>query len=542
MSITAGLGLGCSGSGSNARPDAGRDLGASGGSGGGSGGSGGGNAGSGGSGGSGGALGGTGGTITADAAPSDALVPVDVSPDVAPRVYEAPKAPWLGKDIGAVGTPGGVSLNTTVNGGQNFDLNAGGTTGIGGTADSLFFMYQPLAGPAALQGRLVSLNMADPASAGGFMIRESLDPDAAMVFVGAVGDGTGGKVIIRKAKGEAAVTAPTDGTTLPAVKAANATVIRLVRTGSVVRISAGSVAAIDTAAALVGGGMAEINIANPNATLLYGMAVTASSAAGAAQARFNETGVHNLPSNNATATWSHWSIGTTAASAVWTTGNRLTLTALGQPWGAVAGTSRDFLGFASFRTIESRSLRFLVTTQSMSDPASRVAAMIRDVSSFARAASTIALSLTQAGGLELQQRPDNGDASDLVKVAAKEGVKAPLWLRLDRALVPRPGDPLGAVDTVVSAYYAEDNGGVPRTWLLVGSPLGFPSTLANPPALGIAVGSYAPAVFHQAEVSRIEVVAAPPPPPPPDGGAPADASPPAEAGSPPDGGAASDGG
>jgi hypothetical protein len=463
----------------------------------------------------------------ADAEPADAA-----TPDAPPKVYEAVKAPWLGKDIGTVAAPGGVLPTTTTNGGQNFELNGGGMTGIGGMADSGFFMYQPAAGPATLQGRLVSLTMSDPNSVGGLMIRDSLDPDAAMIFVGAVGDGTGGKVIVRHAKGEAAVTAPVDGTTLPGLKVANNTVVRLVRFGGVVRIFAGSVANIDSDSSLVGGGMAEIQVSGPNSTLLYGMVVSAGGA-GAAQAKFNETGLANLASNNATADWLHWSIGTTAASAIWTT-NRLTLSALGQPWGAVAGTSRDFLGFSYVRTNNADSVRFLVASEAAGDPGSRVAAMIRDVGGAARNGATVALSLTNGTGLQLQQRQSSSDGSDLTTVASKDGLKAPLWLRLDRSLVARAGDPLGTSDTWISAYYAEDNNGAPRAWQLVGTSLSFPTTTANPPGLGIGVASYDPTAFHQAEVRNVSVVTAPAP-----GLIPVDAG--ADAATPEDASAASDG-
>jgi hypothetical protein len=171
--------------------------------------------------------------------------------------------------------------------------------------------------------------------------------------------------------------------------------------------------------------------------------------------------INNLASNNNTDTWASYAIGTTATSASWGTGNRLTVSALGQPWGAVMGTSRDFLGYSFFRSTGSDSLRFLVASQTMSDPNSRVAAMIRDVNNFDRSNATIALSLTQANGIELQQRSANGASNELVKVASKDMVKAPLWLRLDRSLVPRPGDPLGTTDTFVTAYYANDNNGNP---------------------------------------------------------------------------------
>lgn len=541
ITASLALGLGCGGGGTVKK----RDTGAGGGVGTGDGGSGGGAGGSGGRGGSGGGQGGSGGSPGTggsggsggrDGATPDAGVdaagddgpgspdsaPPDLAPDAPPPNFQPPVLPWLGKDIGAVGPQaGGAALATMPNAGQMFDLIGGGTTGIGGSADSLFFMYQQLAGAAVVQGRLFSLTMADPNSAAGFMIRESLDPDAAMVFVGAVGDGTGGKVIMRRAKGQPAVFVPMEGV-MTSLRPANNTVVRLVRSGSTVRIHAGASGAVENDSTLVGGGMAELTLASATAPLFYGGAVSSGHATNPAMARFNEISVHNLASNTATAGWTHYAIGSSGASAVWTT-NKLTISGLGQPWGAVMGTQREFLSFAYLRNNEPNSVRFLVTAQAMTDPNSRVAAMIRDVNNFSRAAATIALSLTQSNGLELGHRMMAGEANELVKVLTRAGVRAPLWLRLDRAFVTRPGDPLGARDAYVTAFYAEDNNGTPRAWQQLGSPVLFPSSLSNLPAHGIAVSSFVPTAYHHADITRVQVVPSPAPTLP-DGGAGADGS------------------
>jgi hypothetical protein len=505
----------------------------------GSGGSGGasGSGGSGGSSGSGGSDGprADGAAMDAPPAEEDAAPPVDLRPD-APPILDMnppqPAAPWVGKDIGMMGSQmGGMVITTTVNGGQNLDFIAGGATGIGGVADSLYFTHQPLTGPGVVQARAVSLEMPDPKAAAGVMIRESLDPGAAMVFVGPIGDGVGGRVIYRKARGEEAVQVPMDGS-MTGLKAANGTVLRLERDGTTVRIHAGANGNIEMDSTLVGGGTVELTLATPNAPLLYGVAVTAGNAAMPGRARFNELALHNLASNTSTTTWTHYALGTSGTSAVWTGTNpnntHLTLTSLGQAWGGVAGTSRDFLGYTFIRPEDSTSVQFLVTSESMSDPGSRIAAMLRDVNGFSRSAAMIALSLTQGNGLELQQRSPSGEANAVMTVASRPGITPPLWLRLDRALVDKPGDPLGAKETWVTAYYAQDNNGNPRPWTQLSTPLSFPTSLTNLPALGIAVASYSTTTFHQAEVSRVRVMPAPAPVLP-DGGPPdagsADAAP-----------------
>ena len=538
LALVAVVAVGCS-SGSPKKSTGGtggsEDTGGSSGSTGGSTGSGGSKGSTGGSSGSGGSTGGTSGSggsggkdAGGDAEPDTAVTPEDAAPDTAPPdlapdlpppMYEMPRAPWLGRDIGMIGAQvGGVVLNTQANAGQNYDLISSSANGIGGTADGLFFMHQPMIGTGVIQGRLVSMAMTGMTSAAGLMIRASLDPGSPMVFIGAVGDGSGGQVIVRKAQGEAAVTVPMTGT-LASLKAANATMLRLVRTGNTVKVYAGAPNIIETDAALVGGGTVELTLpGNANTPLLYGAAVAAGNTMSPTSARFNELAMNNLASRAATDSFTFWAIGTSGQSAVWNANNRLVLSGNGQPWGAVAGTSRDFLGFAYQRNNDNASLRILVESQTISDPSSRVGVMVRDVSGngLPRSAATVALSLTQGVGLELQRRAASTDNDELTKVASQGAITAPLWLRLDKSVIPRPGDPLGTTDTYVTAYYttAANNGNPVLPWKVIGNSFVFPATNANPPGLGIAVASYA-TVLHQATVNVSPVV---PALPPPDGG------------------------
>src|SRR5204863_5446364 len=142
-----------------------------------------------------------------------------------------------------------------------------------------------------------------------------------------------------------------------------------------------------------------------------GAVVTSGDAMNPTRARFNELALHNLGSRPVTATFTQYAVGTSGVSAIWGATNRLTVSANGQPWGAVMGTSRDFLGFAYERNNDSNSLRVLVESQTISDPSSRVAVMIRDVSGngLPRSATTVALSLTQGVGLLLEQRSGSTD-------------------------------------------------------------------------------------------------------------------------------------
>jgi RHS repeat-associated protein len=78
--------------------------------------------------------------------------------------------PWLDQDVGVVGTLiGSASYSSGI-----FTV-AGGGYGIGGTADSMHFVYQTLAGDGSIIARITSLPAAPypNASQGGVMIRET---------------------------------------------------------------------------------------------------------------------------------------------------------------------------------------------------------------------------------------------------------------------------------------------------------------------------------------------------------------------------------
>src|SRR5439155_21854082 len=125
----------------------------------------------------------------------------------------------------------------------------------------------------------------------------------------------------------------------------------------------------------------------------------------------------------------------------------------------------------------------------------RVAAMYRianDMNGWNRSNATVALSLTQGAGLELDVRTLSGEKNPLVTAEMKADLKAPLWLRVDRQLAPMPADPLGRLFTQIRAYYAPDNKGAPGKWTSFGPVTSFENTgPADFATLGIAVGSYA---------------------------------------------------
>jgi pectate lyase len=87
------------------------------------------------------------------------------------------EAPWQTADIG----------NTLVNGSGSLDasgvLTVKGSGKISGKADSFHYVYQPISGNATLTAKLESIALLDNNAISGLMIRESLEPDAAMALI-----------------------------------------------------------------------------------------------------------------------------------------------------------------------------------------------------------------------------------------------------------------------------------------------------------------------------------------------------------------------
>jgi hypothetical protein len=465
--------------------------------------------------------GGAGGdAIDAGSEPGDAGVS-DGGSDTAPRAPIPVPAPWASKDIGAAAPAGSDVLTVAANDNQRIQLKGGGATGIGAKADAFHFVHQLMPGDASFMGRVNSLGMIDPGTTAGLMIRETLDPDAAMVFVGPVGDGKmGGHVIVRKQKGADALVTPADPAAPPLVELKAGQWIRLVRQGATIRILAGTRAAVEDESGSEG--MVTLSLSKPTAPLYFGLAATSNSAMKATTAKFEDVAIDDLAGTAATRSWNSQSFGTAGGSALWDKED-LVMAGLGNPWNSAPDKSRDFFQYAFFRPdikpTSHTTLRFLVTSQDMTDPGGRVAAVFRaaaDMNGLNRSNPTVALSVTQGAGLELAARTGNGEKFPLEVSATKTGIKAPIWLRLDRQLALVPGDALGRIFTQVRAYYAPDDKGTPGKWLAVGEPISFdtigPADFAT---LGIAVSSYDPAVVNHAHISKPTVEAAPAPPPVP---------------------------
>src|SRR5207253_6501236 len=82
-------------------------------------------------------------------------------------------------DIGGVSLSGFAGYNATS---TLFDLQSAGS-GMSGIADAFHFVYQPINGDAMIVARLANIQSVTGGTQAGVLIRESLDPGSAAVFM-----------------------------------------------------------------------------------------------------------------------------------------------------------------------------------------------------------------------------------------------------------------------------------------------------------------------------------------------------------------------
>jgi YD repeat-containing protein len=84
--------------------------------------------------------------------------------------------PWLDQDVGATGMTGSATYSA-----GTFSVSGAGQ--VGGTADKLHFVYQPLLGDGSIVARVASIQNGTGFSQVGVMIRETLNPNASTALV-----------------------------------------------------------------------------------------------------------------------------------------------------------------------------------------------------------------------------------------------------------------------------------------------------------------------------------------------------------------------
>ncbi len=144
---------------------------------------------------------------------ADSASPASVTPTV------AVPAPWLTRDIGAVGLAGGASFTNGI-----FTVTGSGAD-IGGTTDAFRFVHVATNGDCTIVARVASLeDYINSWSKAGVMIRESLETNAASAFI-AVTPGNGVVFQYRSSTGGGSISNNVTGMSAPYW-------VRLVRSGN----------------------------------------------------------------------------------------------------------------------------------------------------------------------------------------------------------------------------------------------------------------------------------------------------------------------
>ena len=119
------------------------------------------------------------GEISYAVAPAAGTNPPPPAPPPAPVLPQ----PWVATDIGNVGLAGKSS-------GTNSSFAVTGAGGLNGSADALQFLYQPMLGDGQITAQISGLQATGTGARAGVMLRETLSPGSAYVFLGISPDGT----------------------------------------------------------------------------------------------------------------------------------------------------------------------------------------------------------------------------------------------------------------------------------------------------------------------------------------------------------------
>jgi hypothetical protein len=427
---------------------------------------------------------------------------VDSAPrDLAARElagYERPPAPAAGtghpfgfRDIGTT-DKGELRVGTSV-----LTVRAGGA-GLDGAADGFGFASVPMHGDGELVARVRSLQMADPRSTAGIMLRAGGEPGAASIFVGILGEvARGGRLVVRRTAGAMAEAAAPD------VQIRAGQYLRIRRAGGQITVFRSS-----DRLAWVKVGAVEIDLPTD---LEAGVAVSAGRAGAVTTAEIDQ--VRLLESDAA-----GWELEPMAGvgAKVSVAGGAVSLSANGDPFVTTAepGTAVVVAKEGSV-TITAR-----VDSLGMA-PKARVGLTFREggpgrMSSLARHAL---IALDSAGKLTFQRR----DRSTNFEAGAfRDGVKLPVWLRLARY------DDPATFRTRIQGLYSTDG----TTFTALDT---VELALADPVMVGLLFTSGDTRVHGTAKLSNLSITPTATPIPPPTSPAGVDAAAPAR----PDAGAGS---
>jgi hypothetical protein len=406
-----------------------------------------------------------------------------------PAPPNGPIAPWAAKDIG----PPGMQREEVRSSVGVMTVRAGGME-VGGTADSFQYVSQKVRGDFELLARVRSLQMVDPDTKAGIMVRANdTEPGAANVFLAVLADPMRGGLLQYRA---AAAGPTTLGPTDTGVRAGQW--LRITRKGR-------TFTAYRSAARLSWTRVGSVDLDLPP-EVSAGIAVSAKNAMLATTAEIDGLRLQNLETQPATQSWSLEELGGIGGSALWN-GPTLNFSGLGDTPSLLSESGT----FAHQTASGSQTLTVRVASFTHKDPSARVALMIREGPPvvFSRTQPAVVLGVTPGMGVHFHSRAFNNLMATLAPI--KEGVQAPLWLRLER--FDDPGPPQGS--RFVGSYSMDG-----RTWTPVGSAI---FALPEPYLVGVlgsSNGSTTPVMATLTDISLTAGTTPAPAPPPADAGRP----------------------
>jgi regulation of enolase protein 1 (concanavalin A-like superfamily) len=406
-----------------------------------------------------------------------------------PAPPNGPVAPWVAKDIGMMG-PQREEVRSTV--GQ-MTVRSGGLD-VGGTADSFQYVSQKVRGDFELVARVRSLQMSDPEAKAGIMVRgNDTDAGAANVFLAVLADPMKGGLFQYRAAAAGPTTATPPDTGVRAGQW-----LRITRKGR-------TFTAYRSSARLTWTRVGGVDLDLPP-EVSAGVAVAAKSAMNATTAELDGLRLQNLETQPSTKDWTIEELAGIGASAIWN-GTTLAFSGLGDTPSLLSESGT----FAYQPASGNQALTVRIASFTHKDPAARVALMIREgpPTTFTRTQPAVVLGLTAGMGVHFQSRAFNNLMATVAPI--KDGLKAPIWLRLERSEDPGP-----PVTSRFTGSYSDDG----RTWIPVGS-----ATFALPEpyligVLGSSNGSTTPVMATLSDISLAAPSTPAPPPPPPDAGRP----------------------
>ena len=382
--------------------------------------------------------------------------------------------PWRPADIGAVGTPG------TAYQGPNGDFYANGAGhDIWGTADSFFYVYQPIR-----DGSISAIVGAEDNSHGyakaGVMIRQSLDPGSPEVILDVKPDG-GIEFMTRSSQG--GETAFIAGSWVPAAPTADNKVVlnvtlELFRTGTVVSAL--------YCTPLGNGGRQCSTVGStsfPSGPAFIGVAVTSHDPAALNEVYFPATPVvRSVP--NPWVTYDVGSVGTSGFATYESASDTFFVSGAGSD---IWGTADSFHAVSQGFNSDNGSLTARVVSEQNTNMFAKAGVMMG--ASSPPGSARVVLDARPDGSIEFMARQSNGAAMTFI---ASARASFPVWLRLSRTG--------GQVEGSMSA-----DG---QSWTSIGTvSVTLPAGITG----GLAVTSHNSSVLNTARFDHVSISSGPPP-------------------------------